>query len=397
MERVRESTSIPTSRAASLVLFIAVLIAFVAETQTTQYLQTTLGYEQPYFIFYIIHSSFLLSFPIHLIYVLLKTRHGLQPLLTGLNFALTAQVTAWNSGCSSFSIGSPPMAKLVVVIICITTFYSLPALLWVIAVPLASVTDVTAIWNANAFFAYLFSVQLLGAKWGTLLRLFAVIIATLGVLTVVYGGTTAVPPNLQLVEANLSSTPAPFVGDMLTLVASVLYGLYQVLYKRYIALPSGPESTAESGHYRSLPDHANNTIDEETATVLRADDIIYPPPFGLYANMITAAIGLCTLLVFWIPIPLLHYYQIETFRLPPNGSTLMAIAGIAASGVVFNAGNMILLGIWGPILTSVGSLLTIILTLVSDLSFGTVALTFGGLLGAGMIICAFGILVYDML
>lgn len=47
-------------------------------------------------------------------------------------------------------------------------------------------------------------------------------------------------------------------------------------------------------------------------------------------------------------------------------------------------------------MTSVGNLLTIILTLISDLCFGTVALTIGGLLGAGMIICAFGILVYDM-
>ena len=158
----------------------------------------------------------------------------------------------------------------------------------------------------------------------------------------VYGGTTAVSPNLQLAEAaDLFSTPAPLIGDMLTLVASVLYGLYQVLYKKYIALPSDPELTAESGHYRTLPDPANDTVDEETSAVLRADDIIYPPPFGLYANLITAAIGLCTLLVFWIPIPLLHYYQIETFRLPPNGSTVMAIAGIAASGVVFNAGYMV--------------------------------------------------------
>jgi drug/metabolite transporter (DMT)-like permease len=170
--------------------------------------------------------------------------------------------------------------------------------------------------------------------------LFAVIIATLGVLTVVYGGTTSLSPNLQLAETNLSSTSAPLVGDMLTLVASVLYGLYQVLYKRYIALPSDPELTVES-HYRSLPDSANNTVDEETAAILRADDIVYPPPFGLHANLITATIGLCTLFVFWIPIPLLHYYQIETFRLPPNGSTMMAIATIAASGVVFNAGIMV--------------------------------------------------------
>jgi len=85
---------------------------------------------------YIVHSCFLLSFPIHLLYVLLKTKYGLRPLLTGLIFALTTQVTTWNSAHSS--IGSLSMAKLVVPIICITAFYNLPGLLWFIAVPLAS-------------------------------------------------------------------------------------------------------------------------------------------------------------------------------------------------------------------------------------------------------------------
>lgn len=86
---------------------------------------------------YIVHSCFLLSFPIHLIYVLLKTKYRLRPLLTGLIFALTAQINTWNSTHSS-SIGSLSMAKLVVPIICITAFYNLPGLLWFIAVPLAS-------------------------------------------------------------------------------------------------------------------------------------------------------------------------------------------------------------------------------------------------------------------
>lgn len=163
-------------------------------------------------------------------------------------------------------------------------------------------------------------------------------IATLGVLAVVYGGTTVLLPQSQSVEANPANTPAPFVGDMLTLVASLLYGLYQVLYKRYIALPSDPESITD---YRELADCVDNVVDEETAAVPRVDDTVYPPPFGLYSNLITATIGLCTLVVFWIPIPLLHYYQIESFRLPPNASTVVAIAGIAASGVVFNAGFMV--------------------------------------------------------
>lgn len=173
------------------------------------------------------------------------------------------------------------------------------------------------------------------------LRFFAVTIATLGVLTVVYGGTTVSSRHSQFVEVSLSTTPAPFVGDMLGLVASVLYGLYQVLYKRYIALPSDPEFLATSGHYRPVSDCVDNTAEGEDAAILGVENIVYPPPFGLHSNLITAAIGLCTLLVFWIPIPLLHYYQVETFRLPQNASTVIAIAGIAASGVVYNAGFMV--------------------------------------------------------
>lgn len=157
----------------------------------------------------------------------------------------------------------------------------------------------------------------------------------------VYGGTTVLSSHSNIFETTLADTPAPFIGDMLTLVASLLYGLYQVVYKKYIALPSAAELTNESGRYRQLPDCADDTIDGEIAAVLRADDIVYPPPFGLHSNLITATIGLCSLVVFWIPIPLLHYYQIETFRLPPNASTVMVIAGIAASGVVFNSGFMV--------------------------------------------------------
>ncbi|KIJ68474.1 hypothetical protein HYDPIDRAFT_82755 [Hydnomerulius pinastri MD-312] len=381
----------------AVALFIAVLLAFVAETQITQYLQTTLGYKQSYFIFYIVHSSFSLSFPIHLIYVLLTTEHGLRPILSGLNFTVTRQLTSWKSeGSADIHLSNFPVGKALIFIAGLTTFYNVPGLLWFAAVPLASVTDVTAIWNANAFFAYIFSVKLLGLKWGRL-RLFAVCLATLGVITVVYGGTTASSPDPESATVTMSSAPAPFIGDMLTLVASLGYGLYQVVYKKYIALPSDPELTSESAHYHRLSASLENPVDEELlARPLVTEDAVYPPPFGLHPNLITASIGLCTLFVFWIPIPILHYYGIEEFRLPSNAATFTAIAGIAASGVIFNAGFMILLGIWGPIVTSVGNLLTIVLTLISDLIFGTVALTFGGLLGAGMIVGAFGVLVYDM-
>ncbi|KIO08304.1 hypothetical protein M404DRAFT_134204 [Pisolithus tinctorius Marx 270] len=378
----------------AVAVFVAVLLAFVVETQLTQYLQTTLEYRQSYFIFYIVHSCFSLSFPIHLIYLLSTTENGLLPVILGLRFAIMRQLTSRSEGYVDIRHRALPFAKTAFLIVSLTVFYSSPALLWFVAVPLASVTDVTAIWNANAFFTYVFSVKLLGLKWGTF-RLLAVCLATLGVITIVYGGTAASSPGPASAVTSAVHQPAPFVGDMLTLVASLLYALYQVIYKKYIALPTDSDLTSEPANCQGL--YSAGDVDNEIQSCpLLKDEIVYPPPFGLHANLITASMGMCTLLVLWIPIPILHYYGLEEFRLPTRADILMAIAGIAASGVIFNAGFMILLGIWGPIVTSVGSLMTIVLTLFSDMFFGTVALTFGGLVGTGVIVGAFAMLVFDM-
>ncbi|KAG5639228.1 hypothetical protein H0H81_005302 [Sphagnurus paluster] len=157
---------------------------------------------------------------------------------------------------------------------------------------------------------------------------------------------------------------APLMGDLLTLVASIGYGLYQVLYKKYAVLSTDLEISSE-GFYDHIPvddpphyDATPNAIDHRAT--------VHPSPFGLHANLLTTCMGLSTFALLWIPLPFLHYYGIETFRLPPNITTILAIAGIALSGVVFNAGFMVLLGVWGPIITSVGNLLTIVLVFISD-------------------------------
>jgi hypothetical protein len=58
----------------------------------------------------------------------------------------------------------------------------------------------------------------------------------------------------------------------------------------------------------------------------------------------------------------------------------------------------VLLGVWGPIITSVGNLLTIVLVLFSDVLFGHGAetITAWSLVGSGVIVAAFGVLAYDM-
>ncbi|KAI6031849.1 hypothetical protein BKA83DRAFT_4206318 [Pisolithus microcarpus] len=357
----------------AVAVFVAVLLAFVVETQLSQVLLSDISAVRNRLISaYTVHSCFLLSLPIHLIYLLCTTKNGLRPLLRGLRFAIVRQLTTGSEEYADTRHRALPFARTAFLVVLLTIFSSLPGLLWFAAVPLASVTDITAIWNANAFFTYVFSVKLLGMNWGAL-RLLAVCLATLGVMTVVYGGTKASPPGPESATKSIAHQPAPFVGDILTLVASLVYAFYQVGY--------------------ILLDDAD---DENQTPASLKDEIVYPPPFGLHPNLIITSIGMCTLLVFWMPIPFLHYYGLEEFRLPTRVDTLMAIAGIAASAVVFNAGTMILLGIWGPIVTSVGSLLTIVLTFFSDMLFGTVPLTFGGLMGTGMIVGAFALLVFDM-
>ena len=176
--------------------------------------------------------------------------------------------------------------------------------------------------------------------------LLAVLLATLGVIVVVYGGssqTGSLDSEKTAVQAETSIKPsAPLTGDLLTLAASVGYGLYQVLYKKYAALPSDPERVAEEDYHPIRDDDAERSSgDANLAESVKEDAGVYPPPFGLHPNLLISFVGLLTFTILWIPLPLLHYSGIQRFKLPGNLTTSLAIAGIAASGMVFNAGLVV--------------------------------------------------------
>lgn len=156
------------------------------------------------------------------------------------------------------------------------------------------------------------------------------LLATLGVILVVYGGASS---ENSFAALSIPRPSSPLVGDLLTLIASIGYAVYQVLYKKYAALPSDPEEGIYEPLSASLEASPINPIDIE--------DVAYPPPFALYPNMLTSAMGLLTMLILWIPIPVLHYLGLEPFVLPPNLKTLLAIAGISLGGVIFNSGFMV--------------------------------------------------------
>ena len=61
--------------------------------------------------------------------------------------------------------------------------------------------------------------------------------------------------------------------------------------------------------------------------------------------------------------------------------------------------SQILLGAWGPIVTSVGNLVTIVLVVLSDVVLGHAAdaLTVWSVTGSAMVVCAFAVLAHDTL
>lgn len=387
------------SKWTAAVIFPITLLAFVAESQLTQHVQTNLHYQQPYFLFYIVHTSFSITYPIHILYLISTTSHTPTQLWNGVKAAI---VTRLNQDLpqSSRSTEFEPI-KFLYLVLALTVGITIPSLLWFAAIAISSVTDVTAIWNTNAFFAYLISVKVFGLKWEAR-RLGAVLLATIGVIVLVYGGyggrNSSEQANAEARDGSNANASAqsfpPLAGDLLTLIGSVGYAAYQVFYKRYAAIASDSDSEGLHDEYEPLP---GSDIEGPRRRSVMSVDVEIEPPFGLYSNFVTSCIGFATLVLLWIPIPFLHWTGSEPFFLPQNAQTLGAIIGIALTGSIFNAGFMILLGLWGPIITSVGGLLTIVLVFISDVLLGeTDALTLWSVLGSATIIAAFGVLAYDM-
>ncbi|CAE6531764.1 unnamed protein product [Rhizoctonia solani] len=356
-------------------VFVIVLFAYVLQTELTQYVQSSLHFRQPYLLFYIAHSAFTLVLPAHLLYLKYSTGTSPSTYLSTLWNIMQTQILAPQSAPSSkFS-----WARYTIFVSLLTTGITCPALLWYASVSLASLSDITALFNTHAFWAYILSTAFLPPppdrpRWQPY-KLLAVLLACVGVFVTVYGSAE-----------ETSSGSNPFLGSSLALVSAVLYALYQVAYKKWAVPSVAVASTCEDDEDEAVP-LAGGT------GVLAGQ----PLPFGLFANFVTSTAGLATLGVLWIPMVFSNWFGEGGYQLPGGMWTWTCVGLIALSGLVFNAGFMILLSLWGPIVASVGNLLTIVLVMLADviISRDLSVITFWSLIGSGLIIFGFGILVWE--
>jgi len=183
---------------------------------------------------------------------------------------------------------------------------------WYIAVDMTTASDLTAIYNCSAFFAYAFSIPLLHERlmWS---KIFAVGVAIAGVLVVAYGGSHSSkhgsksgggaggPDHSD--EDVTSGTRA--MGNIVIGIGSVLYGFYEVLYKKVACPPDG-----------CSPDRG-----------------------VVLANAFGSSIGAFTLCVLWIPLPILHWTGIERFELPHGEAAWMMVISVLANASKYRSYN----------------------------------------------------------
>lgn len=123
-------------------------------------------------------------------------------------------------------------------IIFITCALTVAGSTWYVAVSLTTPGDLTAIYNCSAFFAYAFSIPLLGERM-KMEKVVSVAVAIVGVLIVAYGDGGS---GERMEKGDEGEGSTRVLGNVIIGVGSVLYGFYEVLYKKMACPPEGTSS-----------------------------------------------------------------------------------------------------------------------------------------------------------
>ncbi|KAF2643852.1 hypothetical protein P280DRAFT_466580 [Massarina eburnea CBS 473.64] len=354
-------------------IFLALsLVSFTVQTETAVYIQHELKWEKPYCMLYMTHGSWVILWPVQLVLLRIQSWSQPWPSFWRRHVQLLRQTAHMVQHQTLHPTPRQSQASPVRYMIKMTAFITCALTVaggsWYLAVNLTTASDLTAIYNCSAFFAYAFSIPLLHEKVHTS-KVVAVAIAIFGVFIVAYGDST---PGKQGSKSGggAGGEKAPpsheagnrALGNLIIGVGSVLYGFYEVLYKKLACPPDG-----------CAPDRGM-----------------------IFANTFGSMIGGFTLCVLWIPLPFLHYFGIEEFQLPQGQqASMMAISVLA--NATFSGSFLILISLTSPVLSSVAALLTIFIVAIVDQLLPpplNSPLTPAALVGGLLIIGAFLVLSY---
>ncbi|KAL2193094.1 hypothetical protein P885DRAFT_72436 [Corynascus similis CBS 632.67] len=370
---------------------VVCLVAFTVQTMLASEIQHERGWDKAYCMLYLTHGSWVLLWPLQLlvlwvrrtppeqgwrrfwdnhvrqlrgIALVVETRDikaaaAAAAITTARSGAVYGQVGGSSASGGLLEYGHSPVKYLVKATAVITSALTVAGLSWYLAVSMTTPSDLTAIYNCSAFFAYAFSVPLLKERL-RMDKMLAVAVAIVGVLVVAYGDggsggseeSSAVVPGES--EEPVVDAGTRFAGNLIIGVGSVLYGLYEVLYKRFACPPEGMDATKGV----------------------------------IFANTFGSLMGGFTLLVLWIPLPVLHILGWERFEVP-TGETAWLLFISVIMNMLFSGSFLVLISLTSPVLSSVAALLTIFMVAIVDWFVTGAPLSGAAIFGGLLIVAAF--------
>ncbi|KAK6070515.1 hypothetical protein SCUP234_03071 [Seiridium cupressi] len=335
------------------VFLVVSLVSFCIQTELASYVQQDLGWNKAYCMLYLTHGSWSMLWPAQLLYLrVTKWKMPWQAFWRQHVYLIrstTQMIRSQELDVPRHVTNTSPWPYLIKTTAFITSALTIAGLSWYLAVDMTTPSDLTAIYNCSAFFAYAFSVPLLKEK----LRLdksFAVVVAIIGVMVVAYGDSKDKGEG----ETKEHTAGTQFLGNLIIGAGSVLYGLYEVLYKRWACPPEGVSAG------RGM----------------------------IFANTFGSCIGLFTLTALWIPLPILHMLGWETFELP-TGETAWYLWVSVVMNATFAGSFLVLISLTSPVLSSVAALLTIFIVAIVDWMRTGKSMSFAAISGCAMIVVAF--------
>ncbi|GMM38045.1 hypothetical protein DASC09_053700 [Saccharomycopsis crataegensis] len=376
--------------------FVISLISFLGQTEVTQYIYSSPKYQfnQPYFLLFLTHGSWMLLWPIQLVgvglwniyhdnkgkYLRLEDIRQADYFKGNLQQYIRKEIQSaykiseiiynhhngWlpdnphisqfdydNLSFISFFSCSAAVKYIIKRSLLATLIITTASITWYVAMIYSYSNDVTAIYNCCAFFAYLFSIPLLKEQFSWL-KISSVTIAISGVFMVVYSGN----------QTEESTKSHRFFGNILISLGSICYGYYDVYYKKYLCVPH----------------HSHRMVDSKQQT--------------LYSNFICSLIGGSSVLILSILIVFIHVSGLKKFSIDYPLSIWFFVSISVLCNLLYSSAMLVLYALTSPVLGAVSSLTTIFLVGMFEwLVFGN-GLNGFQLFGDVIVIVGFGVLSY---
>lgn len=379
-----------------LILFLISLISFVTQTELTSVLYTKYGFNEPILLLFLTHGFWWCLWPLQFMFIaIFKTlkryvnyKRGYEVIINGQpkkwrgfrrsiassikaqhqNVFHTAELTAaanipgykitYTDPKKSFRqykefLHSEAIQYVFKMAAILSIILNVAGVTWYVAMSLSTGSDVTAIYNCSAFTAYIFAIPILKERFSWI-KANSVVIAISGVFIVAYMGKRSM-------ENSSNNYQHRLLGNFIILIGAIMYGLYEVLYKKWCCPPT---------------------------------ELVSARRQATFSNFIMCLIGISTFVSMGLVLLIVQITGIHKFAFPIKATEVIIMLTSIFSNHVFSVCFLGLMSLTSPVFSSVASLLTILIVGAFEWIFRGIVITLAQVIGYIFILAGFSLLTY---